>query len=87
MKTSHTIPDNLKTNLKNSLDFYRNIFNYKNILLVSNEGNKFSVLLQANENYYSKFHLDAKKLIIKDNVYHRENQSKKSLIGILCDHF
>ena len=87
MKTSHTIPENLHTNLKNSLDFYKNIFNYKNILLISNESNKFSVLLQADERKYSKFHLDAKQLNLNDNVYIRQNQAKKSLVGILCDHF
>lgn len=87
MKKTQTIPANLSKNLKNSLDFYRNIFEYKNILLLSSEGNKFSVLLQANENHYSKFHLESKKLSIKEDVYQRRKHSKKSLVSILCDHF
>jgi len=87
MKKTQIIPANLSKNLKNSLDFYRNIFDYQNILLLSSEGNKFSVLLQANQNRYSKFHLESKKLNIKENVYQRHNHSKKSLVSILCDHF
>ena len=49
MKKNQTIPANISTNLINSLDFYKNIFNYKNILLLKDDGNNFIVLVQTNE--------------------------------------
>lgn len=87
MKKSQVIPVNLSTNLKNSLDFYKNIFNYKNILLLSNESKKLSVLFQTNAKNYSKFEYDSKRLKTKEKVYLKQNHKKNSFIVNLCDHF
>jgi len=87
MKKTQSIPANLSTNLKNSLDFYKNIFNYKNILLLNDTGNKFDVLIQTNVKKFSDFDYSGKKLKIIDKVYLKQNLSKRSSIYNLCSHF
>jgi sigma-B regulation protein RsbU (phosphoserine phosphatase) len=87
MKNSSNIPANLRTNLKNSLDFYKNIFNYKNILLLHFNVENVSVLIQTNKKKYSKFNYNNKTLKIKDSVYKRKNLSKRSVLFSLCNHF
>jgi len=87
MKKTQTVPANLSTNLKNSLDFYKNIFNYKNILLLNNSGTEFDVLFQTNVKKFSVFDYSGKKLKIIDKVYLKHNLSKRSSIYNLCSHF
>jgi phosphoserine phosphatase RsbU/P len=87
MKKSQTMPVNISTNLINSLDFYKNIFNYKNILLLNDDGSNFNVLIQTNEKKYTEFNYDGKRQRIKEKVYLKQNLSKRSLIYRLCDHF
>ena len=77
MKKTQSIPANLSTNLKNSLDFYKNIFNYKNILLLNDTGDKFDVLIQTNVKKFSDFDYSGKKLKIVDKVYLKQNLSKR----------
>lgn len=87
MKKTQTIPANISTNLINSLDFYKNIFNYKNILLLKDDGSNFNVLVQTNEKKYTEFNYDGKRQRIKEKVYLKQNLSKRSLIYSICDHF
>jgi len=87
MKNAQSIPANLSTNLKNSLDFYKNIFNYKNILLLNDSDSKIEVLIQTNVKKFSAFDYSGKKLKIVDKVYLKQNLSKRSSIYNLCNHF
>lgn len=87
MKKSGSIPNNLISNLKNSLDFYKNIFKYKNILLLSDNGAKFSVEIQTNNKKYPKYNYKNKKLKIIENVYQKHTLSKRSFLYKMCGHF
>jgi sigma-B regulation protein RsbU (phosphoserine phosphatase) len=87
MKKTHTIPANLSTNLKNSLDFYKNIFNYKNILLLCIDNKNISVLIQTDKKKYSNFCSENKKLKFKEKVYLKQNHLKNSFVFKICDFF
>ena len=70
------IPANLSTNLKNSLDYYKNIFNYQNILLLNISNENIKVLIQTEKEEYSKFGIK-NTFKIKDSVYKKQNISKQ----------
>ena len=80
------IPANLSTNLKNSLDYYKNIFNYQNILLLNISNENIKVLIQTEKEKYSKFAIK-NTFKIKDSVYKKQNISKRSVLFSLCHHF
>lgn len=87
MKKSTGIPDNLQKNLLSTLNFYKNIFNYKNVLLISREKSKFNCILQTNQQNFRSFNYRKKDLKAFNYTVIKEKHLNNSELQNFCNHF
>ncbi|MFC2088506.1 SpoIIE family protein phosphatase [Calditrichota bacterium] len=87
MKNTVDLPDNLQRNLISTLNFYKNIFNYQNILIIYREKEKFDILLQTGRQKLKPFfYAKPNSQILKKTIL-KNNHLKNSELIKLCNHF
>ncbi len=85
MRKSIAIPDNLQMNFKSTLNFYKNIFNYKDTLIIIVDRNEFFPVLHSNTQNLSSVLIEQANL--PENNIIKNDHDKNEDVKKLCEHF
>ncbi len=85
MRKSIAIPDNLQMNFKSTLNFYKNIFNYKDTLIIIVDRNEFFPVLHSNAQNLSSVLINQANL--PENNIIKNDHDKNEDVKKLCEHF